>query len=177
MLTLTETEARLAQLREDRAGLVKKYEADILAIDQSIEVLTQTRVHLLEGKDGLKLERAAKVLTLNVQSKRDTIVSGDRLSAVKDAIDDLARNQGKRLMTEFFGTKNYDRWIDQRDDCAYGFGPCHGSTVFAIGLRQIVRDNGISKEDAEAAIYALNLMVDEKLTPSQFKDIQKAVLD
>ena len=78
---------------------------------------------------------------------------------------DLAANGAKgKLATEFFGTKNYDRWYHQRYDCRYGAGPRHGTTVFSIGLHLEVRDTELTPEQVDAALYILENMRLGKLT-------------
>lgn len=67
---------------------------------------------------------------------------------------------GGNLRRKFFGTKDYDRWSDQRCDCAYGYGPRHGTIVFSVGLDRQFRDRWAAGEmdpgDIDAALYYLN---------------------
>ena len=42
--------------------------------------------------------------------------------------------------TGYFGVKIYSGFGEQREDHEYGFGPKHGSTVFAVGLREPKRE-------------------------------------
>lgn len=89
---------------------------------------------------------------------------GDDGSVIADAIKQLAEGctttgYGK-LRTEYLGTKNYDRWHHQRNDCSYGYGPSHGSIVFAVGLTQATRDRlnkggELTADERDAAVYYL----------------------
>ena len=59
------------------------------------------------------------------------------------------------LRYEFFGTKNYDGWVGQGNNCQYGYGPRHGYTCFSIGLTPDARKRDLTPEEAGAAIYYL----------------------
>lgn len=81
-----------------------------------------------------------------------------RASVVRDAIDYFANNIKPPhcyygLREGFYGTKHYDAWHGQRSDHAYGYGPKHGSIIFAVGIRDTKRD--LTDEEREAVIYYL----------------------
>lgn len=64
------------------------------------------------------------------------------LAVVEDAINwfgGIRRPYIGCLTDQFYGVKNYDGFYHQRTDCEYGYGPRHGSIVFAIGLCLHVR--------------------------------------
>jgi hypothetical protein len=90
----------------------------------------------------------------------------DRQSVLNDAIkwfaDETVGYQG--LRKEFFGTKNYDRWRGQRSDHGYGYGPSHGSTCFAVGIKDGFREREFNADEKDAAIYYLmNLPMIQKV--------------
>lgn len=60
-------------------------------------------------------------------------------NAVEDAIVELTTGCPK-LRKEYIGVKDYDRFIGQREDHKYGYGPAHGYIVFAIELTPEARD-------------------------------------
>lgn len=80
-------------------------------------------------------------------------VNRDRLRVVDDAIADLAAG-APRLRNVYFGTKDYDRFVDQRCDCDYGYGPKHGWIVFSVGLCR--RHRQPTWEQIEDALYLLH---------------------
>ena len=87
----------------------------------------------------------------------------DRNSVRQDAIKQFATGEPVRkyygdLWKFFFGTKNYDRWVGQRSDCEYGYGPKHGSTCFEIGITKETREReqtDLTPDEIEAVIYFL----------------------
>lgn len=81
-------------------------------------------------------------------------LGGESASAIEDARKAILAGGG-RLRTEFFGTKNYDRWSGQRCDCSYGYGPSHGYIVFEIGLTSEARKRDLTAEEIEDALYLL----------------------
>lgn len=81
--------------------------------------------------------------------------SSERVACVRDAIRELATDGGGRLHERSFGTKDYDRFADQREDHSYGMGPKHGHIVFSVGLQPEARGRELTPEEIEAAIYLL----------------------
>lgn len=112
-----------------------------------------------DGIDHAKVALAKSIIEVRGQYSRG---GADRASCVSDAIKQVATGKPLGayvdLLRQFFGTKNYDRWIGQRCDCEYGYGPRHGSIVFAIGFTAAVRKREpfeLTDDEAEAAIYYL----------------------
>lgn len=83
-------------------------------------------------------------------------VGGEKASALESAIRDLL-DGGKCMRTEYFGIKNYDRFIGQRCDFEYGMWPTHGNIVFSIGLSRPLRGNAraLTEEEIDASVYYL----------------------
>lgn len=74
---------------------------------------------------------------------------------VRDAINDIANGCGK-LKKKAIGFKIYSGFGPQRCDCEYGYGPRHGSVVFAVHLVEKYRkDEVLTEEQASACIYYL----------------------
>ena len=115
--------------------------------------------------DGIDHEKVALAKTVIYATNYEQ--GGDaRASCVADAIKQLSTGRSIRphyppygdLWHVYFGTKNYDRWRDQRSDHEYGRGPKHGSMCFEIGVTQDARKRGqanLSSAEIEAAIYYL----------------------
>ncbi|MCS2167587.1 hypothetical protein [Scandinavium manionii] len=84
--------------------------------------------------------------------------SSERRACVSDAISDIASGFS-RLRKEYFGTKNYAHWSDQRISCSYGCCPSHGNVCFEVGLtrkaREKASEHGLDDYDAECALYCL----------------------
>jgi hypothetical protein len=92
---------------------------------------------------------------------------GDDLAAVEQAIRWMACSYQPTFYTDlnsvYFGCKDYDRWSHQREDCQYGYGPRHGSIVFAIELRQEHRNEGLTEQQRNDCIYYLEALKAGKL--------------
>ena len=117
--------------------------------------LSKARENVLLVSSGLnneKVELARKVLYLRGSFAN----SPQRRSVIRDAVDWLATGEKRTYHTPergYFGVKNYDRFGDQREDHEYGFGPKHGSIVFAVGLKEPKRP--LTDEERDAALYYL----------------------
>lgn len=140
---LDEAKRREAELREQ--------------IRQRANVLASSA----EGIDVAKIELAKTIVFV-----RGTYAKGgdDRASVISDAVKQLSTGEPIRafygdLWSHYFGTKSYDRWNGQRSDHQYGYGPGHGSTIFAVGLVEAVRNDrkptDLTPEEIDAAIYYL----------------------
>jgi hypothetical protein len=139
------------ELRGEQAGLQRRL-AEIEHRRQRIAQLAQISVAL----DAKKLIRAARVLHV-VGS-----CNAARLRVVRDAQDAILEGGG-RLRNEYFATKNYARWVDQRSDCSYGRCPSHGSVVFRVGLRD-PRAARLDNAEIAACMYALDALAQQKIT-------------
>lgn len=80
------------------------------------------------------------------------------------AMGDLATGCN-HLKKEFYGNKQYSGYY-QRNDCEYGYGPSHGSTVDYIGLKN--RTKELTTEEQDACIYYL--MNYKKISEAQKKE-------
>ncbi|MGP4913995.1 hypothetical protein ACTXJW_22025, partial [Hafnia alvei] len=88
-------------------------------------------------------------------------------NAIRDEIAKKALEKSgieEELKQQYFGTKDYAHWRDQRENHLYGYGPKHGSIVFEVGLTRVALEKagsvGIEEDDIESAIYCL-LNIDE----------------
>lgn len=121
-------------------------------VDTAVEHLR----HLKAGTDPDTRELAETVVHVRGPNNYER---EDGPQALQDAIRDLL-NGAPGLRERFFGTKHYGGLPGQRCDCQYGFGPKHGSIVFAIELtleaRQRLKHGGeLTPEETEAAIQFL----------------------
>ena len=73
------------------------------------------------------------------------------LKAIKDVADGF-----KVLKREYFGCKNYERFVCQGVTCQYGYSPSHGSVCFEIELNRDFRNKKIEDTDVEDVLYYLN---------------------
>jgi hypothetical protein len=86
----------------------------------------------------------------------------ERGYAVEESIQRIA-NGGEKMRERFMGTKCYDRWHGQSVDMEYGYGPKHGSIIFAIEMRRDVRQRPkdqplLTEEEQDAVIYYLRCL-------------------
>ena len=119
--------------------------------------------------EGVDVEIIRNAETVMYVRGIDHVGLGDTNSAITDAIKWLACSYTPTHYTDlrqvFFGCKNYDRWTCQRDDCEYGYGPRHGSTVFQIGLHKEYRGEnvGLTEQQRSNCIYYLEALRAGKL--------------
>lgn len=141
---------RLIELNEDREVLKRGHAENLRILDREIVSVREAIAGKAAGLDWNKVKRG-----LNVISLRGTYGTGggDSRSVIDDAMSDLAQSRGSRLKKEYFGVKNYDRFFRQRSDHSYGFGPRHGSIVFAVGLADVRSE--LSDEQIDDAMYVL----------------------
>ena len=167
LIELTNTRILLEQLME-RAE--QRYKNEMEELSSNYAYVTKEINLVGAGIDVDKILLAESILEM-----RGTFAKGgqDRHAALRDAIDDLATG-GNKLVREYFGTKDYDRWHGQRCDCEYGMGPRHGHIIFSIGLKHEVRQRitagtPLSDEEREAAIYYLvHLETIERCSTARF---------
>lgn len=151
-VTLALTEARRRRVQE-----LERHEKALVDIDAQVQELEAARGVLSAGLDADRIARGREVLEI-----RGKVTAGERARVVEDACADLAKGCGG-LRYDYFGTKNYDRWNDQRCDCKYGYGPRHGSIVFSVGLNRRFcarwAAEELTPEDVDAGLYLLTNLV------------------
>jgi hypothetical protein len=160
-------------LREEETKLRRRVEEIGIrrgVIAETLAVRAELKVELLAI--------AARVISV-VGRIPDPLYMGERGKVLRDAKDALLEPGCGRLAREYFGTKNYDRWSDQREDHSYGRGPSHGSIVFSVGLsreaRRRVNSGGpieLTPEEQAAAIYALDCVAQGALDGRQLELIR-----
>lgn len=148
-MTLTELTQLLSAAKQRKVAIQDTYKVDIQNVDAEILGFTQRLNIANAGLDEEMVKRGMSVISFG-----DVMGSSERKSCVQDAIDDLGKG-AKSLRHEYFGTKNYAHWRDQRCDCTYGYGPRHGSVVFEVGLRREYQGKDLNPDDIESAIYCL----------------------
>lgn len=163
----------LATLRQELDAIDSKINAFIEDHEKSLIQLRKEKGRIAldykQSLDGLDLERLKIAEEVMYVRGANYVGDGDTKDAIMQAIQWFAQsyvpNQYTDLRCVFFGCKNYDRWHCQRDDCSYGYGPRHGSTVFAIGLNKEFRaeDADITDQQRDACIYYLEALLSGKL--------------
>lgn len=144
---INEREALLAQLRETLAKHLKI----LVQIDKDLAVIEIKFQALNTGVSAEDIDIAKRVVYVRGQCQ-----SAGRRAVVDSAIKALAVGpRAGLLQTGYVGTKDYDRFGDQRFDSDYAFRPRHGHIVFEIGLVQGARKRDLSVEERESAIKVL----------------------
>jgi hypothetical protein len=80
----------------------------------------------------VNIERCQKAMQHIMVTGRITAKTEIRMRAIEDAISWIQEDPENALRDRYIGVKNYASFGDQREDCAYGRGPRHGSIVFRI---------------------------------------------
>jgi len=151
ILSLKNAFLRKRVLQEEIAIADTKYRRESQVRQNEMKSLNRIIDLRKDGYDTEMVQLAETVLSI----RGEFTGAGDQNGVVKDAIQEIARGGGG-LFHEYMGTKNYDRFYDQRSDHTYGYGPNHGSIVFAIGLNRKAIDKGeLSESEVDAALYYL----------------------
>ena len=157
-MSLTALTRSKKHLETERESLREHYERESKRIASELVKINEQLNFVNAGLDEDLLNLGMSIVRFG-----DVKANSERRSCVIDAINDLASG-GRTLSERYFGTKDYDRWSDQREDHEYGYGPRHGSIVFRVCLtsdaKQKVRCGGLTEGDIEAAIYCL-MNIDE----------------
>lgn len=142
--------ARIASLREARKVMLERHRSELGELDRSIEDAIHRRDLAAVGLPDGMLDIAKQVIQIRGR------VAESAEGALAAAIDDLAA--GCPILRErYIGAKRYEGF-HQREDHEYGYGPKHGSIVFAVELtseaRQRLRAVGatLTAEEREAAV-------------------------
>ena len=121
---------------------------------------------------GADVDRIVKAQQIIYITARTQGLGRDRRSVIADAIRSIAMDGAapdgvyRGLREGYYGTKNYDRWTDQREDHSYWAGPAHGTTVFSVGFRREYLSVGLTNEQIDACIYYLEAFRDGRVTGS-----------
>lgn len=163
----------LAILRQELDALngavkicIEEHEKTLSKLRQQKEKAAIDYNRAVEGLDIERIRSAESVITVR---GADHVGKGDTNSAITQAVQWFACSYAPTHYTDlkrvFFGCKNYDRWVCQRDDCEYGYGPRHGSTVFAIQLNKEFRgeNTGLTEQQRSDCIYYLEALRAGKL--------------
>ncbi|OAT32031.1 hypothetical protein M975_1923 [Buttiauxella brennerae ATCC 51605] len=152
-MSLKELTLRKQQLESDRTALRKHYESESNRLASELVKVSEQLNFVNAGLNEVMIQRGKEIVYFGKSEN-----NSKRKECVTDAISDLASGC-ERLKTRYFGTKNYDRWSDQREDHEYGYGPRHGCMVFKVGLttaaRLMVSNGTMNDHDIECAIYCL----------------------
>jgi hypothetical protein len=157
-MSLKEITLRKLQLESARAELRKHYESESNRLTAELVKVSEQLNFVNSGLSEEMIRRGKEIVYFGKSEN-----NSKRKECVTDAINDLASGC-ERLKSRYFGTKDYDRWSDQREDHEYGYGPGHGYMVFKVGLtataREMVSNGTMSDHDIECAIYCL-MNIDE----------------
>lgn len=144
-MNLLEIEKRIIELNDENERRTKEYKAFYENHKNKIQELEEGKKLLLKDLNADKINIAKNILYLYMPRRAYS-------DLIYLAIKDLA--SGCNLMKhKYFGAKDYNRWSGQREDHEYGYGPKHGNTVFALGLKQPNRK--LTDHEIECCLYYL----------------------
>lgn len=149
--SIVEQQRAIRAIEREKAEAKKAFDAEQDAMAKRLHTMRRNLAVDAVGLDRQKIERARNVLEIRGSFSRG---GDERASVVRDAINVLLDGKPD-LRTKYFGTKSYDRWHGQRSDHCYGYGPKHGSVIFAIGLRGDYREADLTPKEVEACVYFL----------------------
>lgn len=140
---------KIRQLEISRKREISRHKRFLEEVDREI---AEAKHHLELVEAGLApemIETAEKIIFISGDTK---MAAG---GALEDAINDVAAGFDK-LRKECIGAKRYDRF-HQRCDVEYGFGPKHGTIVFAVGMTDECRGQSFTPEEIEACVRYLRV--------------------
>lgn len=144
------------QINEAKQAMVlerKRHESAMKEFQAQLDKAQREKTLLMADFDVARIQQAEQILAIQFGGRYF-----DR-TCVQDAIQDIAEDTLK-MQREYFGSKNYSGWTNQRSDHTYCYGPRHGTIVCSIGLNREYR-NGLTVEQKEDCLYYLNLLLDE----------------
>lgn len=157
-MSLTELTLKKDEIENEIRAKREQHEADMKRLDGERRSVLEKLNFVKSGLDPDKIKHGLSIIKFG-----DVKGIRERAECVSDAISDLAAGCQK-LKQQYFGTKNYAHWRDQRENHWYGYGPKHGSIVFEVGLNRTALEKansvGLDENDIESAIYCL-LNIDE----------------
>lgn len=150
---IADYERRKLEIRSMINEEVQRHRSTLAALAHEYAEAEEAVRMLSTGIDGTKVLLAEHVINVRGTYAK---AGSERVQALETAVQELLKGGG-RLFQQYFGTKDYDGWHGQFDYHPYGFGPRHGSIIFAIGLQQTVLQHNkvLDEEQIEAAIYYL----------------------
>lgn len=155
-MSYLELTKQLEACKADQKNARRDFDALIKALKDE-EAKVRQQLGLLDaGVCEDKVQIAMSVLYLwgsyrNGGKDRNEVLS----DAIKYFISPAEAKEYRDLKNVYFGTKNYDRWYGQASYHEYGYGPKHGSTVFAVGLKEGARKRDLTDQEREACIYVM----------------------
>lgn len=165
--TLTDAARKYHAAQGALKKLLAETEKKAVGLRQEIKLSSEIMALFESGLDYDKINRAEHVVHVSDLGNGAT----ERRECIADAIKQFAtgkpENGYQDLWTQYFGTKNYAHWRDQRVNCEYFMGPRHGSVVFRVETTAAARKRSqadLTPDEVEAAIYYL----------TRIEDIQKA---
>jgi len=148
-----ELEKSISEKKNEIKTKTKEYKETLESMNAELKTLEDELKMRYEGIQPDYIKIAREVLYVD---GIEHLGEGETRSCVSDAVQDIL-DGFKKLKREYFGAKNYDRWVGQRSDHEYGYGPRHGSIIFKIGLTTEYRNavEQITEEQINACLYYL----------------------
>lgn len=140
-----------SELHQKHGNLKREYDIEISKINNRIKELERIESAAMNDLNIDYIQIAESIL--RVYGNPYGITDNCESTIAYYAITDIATGCN-HLKKEFFGNKRYSGYY-QRNDCNYGYGPSHGSTVDYIGLKDDARKRDLTGEEKDACIYYL----------------------
>lgn len=150
-MNLVELEKQRIQLQQQIDQENTRHANELDGLSKS---LAETKRLIAASADGLDVERIKRAEAVIEVRGAYSKAGKDRAHALQSAIDDLA-NGAVKIKKAYFGTKDYAHWHGQFVDCAYGYGPSHGSVIFSIGLRRSEVGRQLADDEINDCLYYL----------------------
>lgn len=150
-MNLLELEKQRIQLQQQIAQENARHANELGGLSKS---LAETKRLIAASEDGLDVERIKRAEAVIEVRGLYQKAGEDRAKALQKAIDDLA-NGASKIKKAYFGTKQYAHWYGQFVECSYGYGPSHGSVIFAIGLRRSEFGRQLTEDEINDCLYYL----------------------
>lgn len=159
-MNLLEIENALTHVKKDLDVLVKEYQEKKSSLSNKIAELEHNRNIILEDYNLEKIQNAKRFIYTRGAKK---YFYGEALQMLSKAIKDIS-SQTFKIKREYYGCKDYDRFVGQGITCQYGYGPRHGYVVMKIGANNAFQDGKINPDENDLSdiLYFLHKLADEK---------------
>ena len=159
---LFEIYKELEKVNTAQKELQENYENELRTLKAQKKELETKLQYETDGIDSNRIDNAKRFIY--IEGLKHNYGHGETRTCVDDLISDIV-NDNYKILKEYYGCKDYDRFICQRSDHKYGFGPKHGDIVFSIRATQDFREGKIvpNEKDKNDILYMLENVKNNKI--------------
>lgn len=152
-LNLLEIHRELEKINTAQKELQEKYENELRILKAQKKELKTKLQYEIYGIDSNRIDNAKRFIYIE---GLENFGYGETGFCINEFISDFI-NDNYKILKEYYGCKDYDRFRCQQSNHRYGFGPTHGNIVFSIRATQDFREGKITpnEKDKNDILYML----------------------